>query len=79
MRPVVTLVGVAQPLEGADADGAVEAAGPEGHAVAHVAVQQVALHLALPRHVQHGARNVQSDPVKHVLGWIQSIQASVTV
>ena len=69
MRLVVALVGVAQPLEGADADGAVEAAGPEGHAVAHVAVQQVALNLAIPGHVQHVAGNVQPDPgtTKHAL------------
>ena len=35
---------------------------PERNAVAHVAVQQVAFHLTLSRHVQHVARYVQSDP-----------------
>ena len=63
MGLVVALVCVAEPLEGADADGAVEAAGPEGDAVAHVAVQQVTLHLAVAGHVQHVARYVQTDPV----------------
>ena len=63
MGLVVALVRVAEPLEGADADGAVEAAGPEGDAVPHVAVQQVPLNLALPGHVQHVPRYVQTDPV----------------
>ena len=69
---VVALVGVAEPLEGADADGAVEAARPEGDAVPHVAVQQVTLHLAVPGHVKHVPRYVQPDPVFRAKFWNNS-------
>ena len=42
MRLVVTLVSVAQPLQGADADGAVEAARPElvDHALGSVGIKR---------------------------------------
>ncbi len=45
----MSLVRIAQPLNGADADGSVEGPRPEGQPVAEVAQDQVALHLALLR------------------------------
>ena len=51
MRLVVSFVRVAQPLEGADADGPVEGAGAEGEAVAEVRLQEVAVNLALTGNV----------------------------
>eukprot|EP00882_Tetradesmus_deserticola_P027968 GHRQ01031120.1.p1 GENE.GHRQ01031120.1~~GHRQ01031120.1.p1 ORF type:complete len:112 (+),score=16.29 GHRQ01031120.1:753-1088(+) len=44
-RLVAAAVGVAQPLHRADADGAVEAALPQRHALAHVPQQHITLHL----------------------------------
>ena len=51
VRLVVSFVRVAQPLEGADADGPVEGAGAEGEAVAEVRLQEVAVNLALTGNV----------------------------
>lgn len=46
-------LGVAEPLDGADADRRVERARAEGDALPYVGEQQVALDVPLERHVQH--------------------------
>jgi len=61
------VVRVAQPLQGGHADGAVEAGGPEGQGVAQVLLQHGALHLPLPRCVQHGGGDVGAHPGVAVL------------
>ena len=67
VRAVVRLVRVAQPLECADADGAVKGTRSEGEPVAQVAQQQVSLHLPLQGDAQHGAGDVHAHPHVAVL------------
>lgn len=55
-------LGVAEPLDGADADGRVERARAEGHALPYVGEQQVALDVPLEGHIQHRRRDVHADP-----------------
>ena len=43
----MSLVCVAQPLEGADGHGSVEGTRPEWHPISHVTQHQVTLHLSL--------------------------------
>jgi hypothetical protein len=53
---------VAEPLHGRDGDGAVKGARPQRQPRAEVVQAQVALHLPLPRHVQHGPADVRALP-----------------
>lgn len=54
--------GVAEPLDGGDADGGVEGARAEGDALAHVGEEEVALDVALEGDVEHGGGDVHADP-----------------
>ena len=58
----VARLGVAQPLDGADADGGIKGAGAEGHALPDISQQQVALDVALQSHIQHRRGHVHAHP-----------------
>ena len=68
-RHVRLLVGVTEPLQRRDADGAVKGSGAERQALAEVVEQDVPLHLPLPSHVCRDIQSVSS-------GKTQSLQTA---
>eukprot|EP00955_Chlamydomonas_euryale_P036917 350593-Chlamydomonas_euryale.AAC.5 len=55
-------VGVAEPLHGADGDGAIECARPQRQPMPHIMQTHVAVNFALHRHVKHCWADVQAHP-----------------
>lgn len=53
---------ITQPLDRRDADRRIERARAERHALADIRQKQIALDVALQRHVQHARRDVHADP-----------------
>lgn len=58
----IAALGVAEPLDRADADGRIERPGPHRDALPNVGEQEVALDVPLQSDVEHRGGNVHADP-----------------
>ena len=64
---LILLVGIAEPLDGGNADRAIEDALSEGHALTHITKHNVTRNTVLVGDVQHGGGNIAAYPVVSLL------------